>query len=31
MKNIKAYLEPNFPGVMTPQSSELIFYIKMYV
>ena len=32
MKNIKAYLElePNFPGVDTPQSSEWIIYIIAY-
>ena len=32
MKNIKAWLElePNFPGVATPQSSELIIYIISY-
>ena len=32
MKNIKAQLElePNFPGVTTPQSSELIIYIIYY-
>ena len=31
-KNIKAWLElePNFPGVATPQSSELIIYIISY-
>ena len=33
MKNIKAYaieLEPNFPGVATPKSSEWIIYIISY-
>ena len=32
MKNIKAKLElePNFPGVATPQSSEWIIYIISY-
>ena len=32
MKNIKAWLElePNFPGVATPQSSEWIIYIISY-
>ena len=32
MKNIKAYLqlEPNFPGVATPQRSEWIVYIISY-
>ena len=32
MKNIKALLElePNFPGVATPQSSEPIIYIISY-
>ena len=32
MKNIKAQLElePNFPGVATPQSSEWIIYIISY-
>ena len=32
MKNIKACLElePNFPGVATPQSSEWIIYIISY-
>ena len=32
MKSIKAYLElePNFPGVATPQSSEWIIYIISY-
>ena len=32
MKNIKASLdlEPNFPGVATPQSSEWIIYIIFY-
>ena len=30
MKNIKAKLEPDFPGVATPQSSEWIFYIISY-
>ena len=31
-KNIKAWLElePNFPGVATPQSSEWIIYIIFY-
>ena len=33
MKNIKAWLElePNFPGVATAQSSELIIYIISYL
>ena len=32
MKNIKAWLElePNFPGVATPQSSEWIIYMISY-
>ena len=32
MKNIKAWLElePNFPGVATPQNSEWIIYIISY-
>ena len=32
MKNTKAWLqlEPNFPGVATPQSSERIIYIIYY-
>ena len=32
MKNIKAWLdlEPNFPGVATPQSSECTIYIISY-